>query len=195
MKLLIGTNNLNKLKQFKRILAHHLPEMEVLSLAEVGITDDVEEDGETLLSNAEKKAKYYAEKSHLPTLSDDTGLFVDALNGEPGLHSKRWHTGNEEESYLKILERLKNIPEEKRSARYLGALAFYDPKKKIAWHYEGAIQGTIANEPRPGGGFGYDPIFITQAFNRYYSQLSPEEIDSINHRGLGVKELKIFLKK
>jgi len=189
MKILIGTNNKNKLKQFRRIFSNLGSDIELVSLADVDITDDVEEDADNLLDNAKKKAKFYAEKSGLLTLADDTGLFVDPLNGEPGVHAKRWHDGTELERCHKLLERLRDIPEEKRTCRYTGVLSVYNPEKKEFWNYENNLEGTIAFEPLGTGGFGYDPIFISTAFNEYYSQLTDAERDSISHRGTGIKEL------
>lgn len=194
MRILIGTNNKNKLKQFRRIFNNLDSDAEILSLEETGIKDDVEEDGASLLDNAKKKAKYYAEKSGLPTIADDTGLFVDALNGEPGIHAKRWHTGSEKEKYLLILNRMKNVPNDKRTCRYMGSLAFYNPGNQEFWTYEKGMEGKIAREPHDVGGFGYDAIFISSDFNKYYSELTDEEKDKILHRTLGIRELIKYLK-
>lgn len=188
VKLLIGTNNKNKLKQFKDIFQRLKPELELLSLNEVGITDDVEEDGEDLLANAKKKAEYYGKKSGLLTLSDDLGLFIDALDGEPGLHAKRWHEGTDKDRYLKILERLADVPKDKRTCRYTGVLAVYDPVKNDFWTYQQDVEGRIATEALEGLGFGYDPIVIISESGKYYSQYTDEERAAISHRGRGIKE-------
>jgi len=191
MKILIGTNNENKLKQFRRIFRNLGSDIEPVSLKEVGITSDVEEDDDNLLANAKKKAKFYADASGMITLADDTGLFIDALGGEPGVHAKRWHEGTEKDRYLKIMERMKDISNEKRNCRYSGVLAVYNPKTQEFWTHESSLEGIIANKPMEANGFGYDPIFISTAFNKYYSQLTDEERDSISHRGLGINK---FLK-
>lgn len=191
MKILIGTNNENKLKQFRRIFQNLGADFELISLQEAGIIDDVEEDADNLMDNAKKKARHYAEESQLLTLADDTGLFIDALGGEPGVHAKRWHAGTEKDRYLKILERMKNIPEEKRTCRYTGVLAVYNPMKKEFWTYQNDLEGRIAQKPLEGSGFGYDPIIIINQFNNYYSQLSGAERDALSHRGKGIEE---FLK-
>lgn len=188
MKLLIGTNNQNKLSQFRRIFARLAPDIELLSLADLNITDDVEEDGEDLMANAKKKAEFYGKISGRLALSDDTGLFIDALGGEPGMHARRWHAGTEEERYLKILERMKDVPEGKRTCRYTGVLAVYDPAKDTFWTYENNLEGRIAEAPLPGRGFGYDPIVIINEFDKHYSQLTDEERDYISHRGRGIQE-------
>lgn len=193
MKILIGTNNENKLKQFRRIFCNLGSDVELVSLKEIGITDDVEEDADNLLDNAKKKAQFYGEKSGILTLADDTGLFVDALNGEPGIHAKRWHIGTEKDRYLKILERMKFIPKEKRNCRYSGVVAVYNPELDKFWTFESNLEGIIADEPMEANGFGYDPIFISTEFNKYYSQMTDGEKDLISHRGLGVKEWLRYL--
>ena len=189
MRLLIGTNNKNKLKQFKDIFKNLDENLELLSLEDLEIEDDVEEDSDNLLENAEKKARYYGEKSNIPTLADDTGLFIDALNGEPGTHSRRWLSGTDKDRYMKILERMNKIPKEKRTCYYKGTLVFYNPINKKLWKYEQNVEGVIANTPKEGEGFGYDPIVIIKNTNRYYSDFSEEEKAEISHRGLGAKEL------
>jgi len=169
MKILIGTNNENKLKQFQRIFRNLGSDIELISLKEVGITSDAEEDEDNLLANAKKKAKFYADVSGMITLADDTGLFIDALGGEPGVHAKRWHEGTEKDRYLKIMERMEDISNEKRNCRYNGVLAVYNPETQEFWTHESSLEGIIANKPMEANGFGYDPIFISTAFNKYYS--------------------------
>jgi|WetSurMetagenome_2_1015567.scaffolds.fasta_scaffold136217_2 XTP/dITP diphosphohydrolase len=189
MKILIGTNNENKLRQFRRMFGKFMPEAEVYSLGDMNITDDVEEDGETLFENATKKAKYFGEKSGIITLADDTGLFVDVLDGEPGVHAKRWHAGTEKERNLKLIEKLKNISESERTCRYVGVLAIYNPKNKKSWTYEGKVEGWISDEFKGTSGFGYDQIFKTKAYDgRHYAELDHAEKDLISHRGMGIRE-------
>lgn len=189
MKILIGTNNNNKLGQFIKIFGDLDKSLELLSLQDLAIDDDIKEDKDSLLENAKKKARYYGEKTNIPTLADDTGLFIDALNGEPGIHAKRWFDGTEKDRYMKILEKMKDIPREKRTCRYCGVLVFYSPKTKKIWSYEQDLEGIIADSPKEGGGFGYDPIVIVRCYNKYYSELTDEEKFKINHRGLGVRKL------
>ena len=169
--------------------------MVLFSLRDLNISDDVEEDRDNLLENAKKKAKYYSERSNRLTLADDTGLFIDKLGGQPGVHAKRWHAGTENDRNVKILEMMAAVPKEQRACRYTGVLALYNPENKEFWTYENNLEGTIADEAFGTGGFGYDPIFISTQFNKYYSQLSDEERDSISHRGLGIKELLNYLVK
>ncbi len=193
MDILIGTNNKNKLAQFAQIFTGLDPNIKLFSLQDLGITDDVEEDSDSLLDNAKKKAKHYAEESKMLTVADDTGLFIDALNGEPGVHAKRWYEGTDKDRYLKILEKMQGISEDKRTCRYTGALAAYDPEKSEFWTFQKNIEGKIADNPLEGGGFGYDPIFVCLAYGKRYSQLTDEEKNVISHRGLGAKELLKYL--
>ncbi len=193
MKILIGTHNKNKLDQFKRIFERLGSNIELLSLDDLGIQEDVEEDNDNLLDNAKKKAEHYGEKSKILTLADDTGLFVDALNGEPGVHTKRWHSGGDKDRYMKILEKMKDIPKEKRNCHYEGVLVLYDPDKKSLWVYEQNLEGIIASAPHEGNGFGYDPIVIISG--KYYSEFTDEERYKVSHRGLGVKELLKYLSR
>ncbi len=195
MRILIGTNNKNKLNQFIRIFNELKADIKLLSLREEGITDDVEEDNDNLLENAVKKAKYYGEKSGMLTLSDDTGLFIDALNGEPGVHSKRWHRGTDEDRYRKILEKMENVSYEKRTCKYTGVLAVYDHKTNKLWTYKNDLEGMIAEKPIRGNGFGYDPIFVPVNYKKHYSQLTDKERDEISHRGSGIKEFLLVRRK
>jgi XTP/dITP diphosphohydrolase len=193
MKILIGTHNKNKFKQFKRIFDSLDKSIEILSLNDLNLLEDVEEDSDILLENAKKKAKYYGEKSDLLTLSDDLGLFIDALDGDPGVHTKRWLLGSDKDRYLKILERMKDVPQEKRTCRYKSVLAAYIPGEKNIWLYEQNLEGTIAFDAKEGKGFGYDPIVIVN--NKYYSEFSDEERFKVSHRGRGAKELLEYFKE
>jgi XTP/dITP diphosphohydrolase len=187
MKILIGTHNKNKFGQFERIFEGLDKNIELLSLNDLNIQEDVEEDSDVLLENAKKKARYYGEKSGFLTLSDDLGLFVDALGGEPGVHAKRWLSGTDKDRYIKILERMEGVPAGKRTCRYKAVLVAYIPEEKDFWIYEQSLEGEIADRPKEGVGFGYDPIVIING--KYYSEFSDEERFKAGHRGLGAKKL------
>jgi len=191
MKILIGTNNQNKLAQYRRVFREAKLDVEILSLADLKIDFDVEEDGDNLVDNAQKKAREYAEMSGLLTMADDTGLFVDALDGEPGIHAKRWHAGTEHERCLKLLERLKDVTDNQRSARYIGVVATYDPQSKEAWFFETAAEGFIVDsvdKMKGDNGFGYDPILHVTRFGKNYAELNNDEIDLVSHRTNGIRE-------
>lgn len=194
MKILIGTSHKGKIGQYLRIFKKFMPGAELITIDDLNITSETEEDADNLVDNAKKKAKYYAEISGLLTIADDTGLFIDALNGEPGLHAKRWHDGTENDRCVKILERMENIPEEKRNCSYQGAVAVYDPGKFEFFTSETIEPGRIAFKMAGDGGFGYNPIFIATNFNKYYSELSDDERDSISHRTAGIKKFAEYLK-
>jgi XTP/dITP diphosphohydrolase len=197
MKLLLGTNNLNKIKQFRKIFENLGSDIELVTLRELNISDDVEEDNDSLLDNAKKKARHYGTVSGILSLADDTGFFVDALNGEPGVHAKRWHQGTEEDRYMKILELTKNVPDKKRTCRYTGVLAIYNPISSTFWTYQNNLEGKIAKKPHAKNGFGYDPIVILTEINKYYSELPSKERNRFSHRGKGIAEFvkMINLKK
>lgn len=190
MKVLIGTNNLNKFQEYNHIFAKYAPNIKLFNPSDFKIDDDPEEDADTLLNNAVKKAKFFGKKSGIITLADDTGLFVDALNGEPGINTKRWHKGSDYDRCIKLLECLKGMPWEKRRARYKGAFAAYNPESNKLWKFLGGVEGFISNEFRGDGGFGYDRIFkLTSLEDKYYSELSIKELIEIGDRGRAVKEL------
>lgn len=194
MKILIGTTNKNKFDQFLYIFNKFTDEVELFSLLDFKIKDDVIEDGETLLENAKKKAKFFGQKSGLITLSDDTGLFVDALSGELGLNSKRWHTGTDKERCLKLIEKLKGIPEKERTCRYIGAIAVYNPINTSFFEHQSAVEGYITDDFRGEAIFGYDQIFHSVNFDKNYAELSEDEKMQLSHRGLGVDEFLRYMK-
>jgi non-canonical purine NTP pyrophosphatase (RdgB/HAM1 family) len=194
MKILIGTSNQGKIDQYLRIFKKHMPEAEPVTLSELKITQDVDEDADNLPDNAKKKAEFYGEKSGMLAIADDVGLYIDALGGEPGIHAKRWHNGTENDRCVKILERMENIPEEKRTCSYRGAVAVYNPQEKTYFTSETSEPGKIASKVVEAGGFGYDSIFIATNFNKYYSELSDDERDSISHRTVGIRKFSKRLK-
>lgn len=186
MKILIGTNNLNKLEVYKQAFELYSPEFELFTLTDLGINADPEEDRETLLENAIKKATFFGDTAKIITLADDTGLFCNALNGEPGLHAKRWHTGSDHDRCVKLLERLKG---KNRDCFYKWAVAAYNPFNKKIWQFEYELTGEISDDFKDAGGFGYDKMFMIPSLNKYYSELSKIELAEIGGRGRAVKEL------
>lgn len=193
MEFIIATNNPKKLKELSRILAPL--NIDAVSAKEKGITlDDVEETGTTFAENAFLKANAAFAKTGLPAVADDSGLCVDALDGRPGVFSARYGGENatDEEKYLKLLDELKNVPAEKRTAHFTCAICCILPDgTKI--EAEGICQGNIAFEPSGNGGFGYDPIF--ECDGKSYAQLSAEEKDTVSHRGIALRKLQAMLKE
>jgi XTP/dITP diphosphohydrolase len=197
MQILIGTNNFNKFKNYKDAFNLYAPKIELLKVSDAKVFEEPEEDCDSLLGNAIKKAKFFGEKTGIITLADDTGLFVDAINGEPGINTKRWHKGNDHDRCVKLSERLKDIPTEKCTARYKWAVAAYNPLDNKIWEFECGLEGFISDEFRDAGGFGYDKMFKIASMDKYYSELSTQELIEIGGRGRAVKELivnKSFIK-
>jgi XTP/dITP diphosphohydrolase len=180
--LLVATNNPGKLHEYQEILAG-LP-VDLVSPAEAGLTLDPEETGSTFAQNAIIKAQTFAQASGLLTLADDSGLEIDALNGEPGIYSARYgqtakhdHAGR----YRLVLEKLAGLPAEKRTARFKCVVALATGEKVIGTA-EGTVEGMITFAPKGDGGFGYDPIFFVPEFGRTMAQLTSAEKNTISHR-------------
>jgi XTP/dITP diphosphohydrolase len=179
--LLIASTNQGKLREYREILSE-LP-IDLKTLGDLGITFEVEETGITFRENATLKARAYGQASGMVTFAEDSGLEIDALGGEPGVYSARW--GNTSDYAVKdqmILERLRNVPTEGRTARYVSEAAVVDCAGAV-WNYRGTVEGRIASTPAGDGGFGFDPIFEVPQFGRTMAQLSPEQKHAISHRG------------
>jgi XTP/dITP diphosphohydrolase len=185
MKLLIASQNKHKIEEIKQIF--DLTNIELLDLDQFNDDDDVVEDGKTFLDNAILKAKYFANKYHIPTLSDDSGLVVEALDGRPGINSKRYSGGNDKDNYLKLLEEMKNISN--RKAYFITVIAIYFPDGHI-FHYEGKVHGEIAIAPKGTHGFGYDPIFYLPSLDKHMAELDADRKNQISHRGQALKHVK-----
>ena len=195
MRIVFATGNAGKVREVKAILADL--NMEVLSMKEAGISAEAEENGTTFAENAVIKAKDIAEK--VPgaiVMADDSGLVVDALNGEPGIYSARY-LGEDTPYSIKnanIIERLNGVPVEGRTARFMCAIAAVLPDGRI-FTTEGAIEGYIGYEERGNGGFGYDPIFMVPEYGCSTAELSAEEKNAISHRGKALAAMKTKLQE
>lgn len=197
-KLLIATHNKAKLAEIKHFL-QDLP-LKLISLKEIGIKEDVKEDGKTFEENAIKKALFYAKKSGLPTIADDGGLEIDYLDGEPGVHSRRWideRRASDEELINHTLELLKNVPAQKRGAQLRAVLALSLPEGQLKTA-EGKIRGIIADKPytkKHWQGFPFRCLFYIPEIGKYYNphQMSKEEEKKYNHRLKALKKLKKLL--
>jgi len=158
--------------------------VEVVTLEEVGITQDVEETGATIEENAVLKAHAYARMSGLLTLADDSGLEVDALNGEPGVRSSRY-AGEEADDAQRnayLLHKLADVPEGKRQARFRCVIVISTPDLAVEMT-QGTCEGIISLAPKGAHGFGYDPIFSLPELNKHMAELEPDEKNHISHRG------------
>ena len=187
-EIVLATKNPDKLRE----LAHALQGLpiKVLSHDEVGGWDEVEETGETLVENALLKARVVSAVTGRTCLADDTGLEVDALDGEPGVMSARFAGENATyaDNVKKLLDELYALPEAQRTARFRCVIAIVDPESGEETTVEGAVQGWITNEPRGKGGFGYDPVFMVADLDhprggRTFAEMSLEEKKDVSHRG------------
>jgi XTP/dITP diphosphohydrolase len=193
-KLLLATNNEGKVREYKHMLKD-LP-LELLSLAELGIKTGVDEVGETLEENARLKATTLSRESQLLTLADDSGLEVEVLGGEPGRLSARYagEGASDRDRVEYLLSRLKDVPEEKRSARFRCVIAIAQPDGEVEL-CQGECRGVIALEPRGEAGFGYDPIFYLPELGKTMAELSLEEKNKVSHRGRAAKEAINLLRR
>jgi XTP/dITP diphosphohydrolase len=186
-KLLLATNNWDKIREYKSLLSNR--SYELVTLAEVGITNKVEETGESLEENARLKATAMAAESNLVALADDSGLEVAALGGKPGVISARYagEDASDEERISFLLSQLKDVPWEKRSARFRCVIAVATPAGKIKFS-SGECNGVIAFEPRGKEGFGYDPIFYLPELKETMAELPFEVKNRVSHRGQAVRK-------
>jgi XTP/dITP diphosphohydrolase len=194
MKILIATNNKHKVDEIKNILSNE--EFELFTLSDLNIYIDVEEDKDTLEGNALKKAKEMYEIAKIPTIADDTGLFVEALNNEPGVFSSRYAGENAtyDDNCRKLLKSMINIPEGNRNAYFKTVVCFYESENKH-YFFDGICNGRITTKKFGEKGFGYDPLFIPDGFDRTYAEMSDEEKNSISHREKAFNKAGEFILK
>ena len=191
-RLIFATGNAHKMIEIKEILGE-LP-VEILSMKEAGIEADIEENGSTFEENALIKAKEVCKLAREMVLADDSGLEIDYLNGEPGIYSARYM--GEDTSYRiknkNLIDRLEGVPDEKRTARFVCAIAAAFPDGR-SFVVRGTIEGIIGYEERGENGFGYDPIFYLPERGVSTAELPPEEKNSISHRGNALRKMKELL--
>ena len=195
MKLLIATNNPHKIEEFREIFAE-LP-LEITFPRDEGLDFEPEETGTTFEENAIIKATVFAQVSGLLTIADDSGLEVDALGGEPGVFSARYGgtpKNAHRRRYELVLEKLRDVPDEKRTARFRCALAIVLPQMVVDV-VEGTVEGRITRAPAGDGGFGYDPIFWIPEYGKTLAQVSAAEKHRISHRGRAARAAIPILKK
>lgn len=190
MKIVLASDNAHKLTEFRELFK--AVGVELLSKAESGTVGEVEETGSTFAENAFIKAEAVMRATGLPAIADDSGLCVDALGGDPGVRSARYtgrHEDSDEDRYRLLLNNLAD--REDRSARFVCSLCCVFPNGDVL-RAEGACEGTILRAPRGENGFGYDPIFQPEGFDRSMAELTMEEKNAISHRG---RALVIFRKE
>ncbi len=195
-ELLLATTNPHKLKEYRAIFLVELDlPFRLLSLHDIALDLDVEETGTTFAENAQLKAQAYARASGMLSLADDSGWEIDALGGAPGIYSARF-AGREtsyEERFRLILEQLKGLPVEQRTARFRCAIAIAEPSG-YCQTVEGVLEGVIADSPRGSNGFGYDPIFLVPELGKTLAELPPEQKNRISHRARAARLAAALLK-
>ena len=192
MKLIFATGNENKMREIREILAGR--GYEILSMKEAGIDVDVVEDGKTFAENALIKARAISKIAGELVLADDSGLEIDALGGEPGIYSARYmgHETSYTEKNNNLISRLEGVPDEKRTARFVCAMAavFPDGREETV---VGTMEGRIGYEIAGENGFGYDPIFYLPEYGKTSAEISPEEKNDISHRGKALRAIAELL--
>ena len=197
-KILVATTNPGKITELRACLG---ADIQWLNLTDFKGIAEIKEDGQTFAENARRKAAGYAEATGLWTIADDSGLVVDALGGAPGVKSARFSGDKLQEAertlidhrnIAKVLELLKDVPEEKRTARFVCCLCLASPGK-ILVETEGTLEGLITNREIGENGFGYDPVFLVPHLNKTVAQLTFEEKNAISHRGNAIRKLRPLL--
>ena len=198
MKLVVATRSKHKMREIREILSG-IPDLVVMDLDEAGVEYRPEEEDlepyESFEENARSKARYYWERTGLPTVADDSGLEVDHLGGAPGVRTKRFAPGDDLEGEARdqannahLLSRLEGVPEEGRGARYVCvAAAILGPGDEHT--VRGEADGVVLESPRGSGGFGYDPIIMDRISGRSFAELSPDEKNDRSHRGRAFRAL------
>ena len=195
MKIVLASRNQKKIKELKTLLSESFSEVEIFSLDDVGIHGEIEEDGNTFEENALIKARSAAHPDYI-VAADDSGLEVDALEGAPGVYSARYcgYHASDEENNEKLLRELGDTPMEKRTARYVCAIAAILPNGE-EWVSRSTCEGYIGFELNGTEGFGYDPMFYPLGYRVTFGQVPAEEKHTISHRGKAVRALVEWLKE
>ena len=176
MELLVATHNIHKKEEIQQILG---ADFTVKSLADYNLQEEIVEDGESFNANALIKAKYCFEKTGIPSLGDDSGLVIEALDGRPGIFSARYAGDHDfAKNMAKVLEELEGV--ENRKAYFITVLCYYD--QNGAQYFDGRVRGTILNENKGHQGFGYDPIFVPDNYEITFAEMNPEDKNKISHR-------------
>lgn len=202
MKIVFATNNQHKLQEIRDILGS---EFEIVSLKDIGCDVDIPETGNTLEENAMQKAQYVYDHYNLSCFADDTGLEVEALNGEPGVHSARYAEGTDHDSEANMAKLLRNLEgKDNRKARFRTVIALIQKQdvcpcgctsiKKVN-RFEGIVDGSIATEKHGTAGFGYDPIFVPEGYDKSFAELGESIKNGISHRARAVTKLAEYLKQ
>ncbi len=191
MEIIFASANRHKIEEAREILG---PSFTIISPADLGFRGDIPETHETIRENSEEKARFVWNLFHKPCFADDTGLEVDALGGEPGVYSARYagEPKDPARNVAKLLSRMKDVPDGKRSARFRCVVTYIDPQGRLT-AFNGICEGRINHAPVIEGGFGYDPVFIPEGFSVTMSEMTMEEKNAISHRGKAMDALVCHL--
>lgn len=194
MDIVLATRNKKKVEEMKRILQEM--DINILTMDDFPFCHEVEEDADTFEGNAVKKAISVARCANKTAVADDSGLEVYALNGAPGVRSARYAGENADDiaNIRKLLEEMKDIPDEKRGARFVCCIAVAYPDGKVETFF-GFVEGRIGIEPRGRMGFGYDPVFYPEGYNETFAEMPPEKKDALSHRGKALYMFKEYIMK
>ena len=197
-RILIATRNPGKQQEIRAIL-RDLP-YEIVFPDDIGLYHQPEENGletaDTFEGNARRKAEYFSRRSGLPTAGEDSGIEVISLGGEPGVRSRRFAAPAPDQdaaNNTELLRRLQGAPPERRRARYRAALVFLERPNDIPHTFEGASAGTVLEAPRGNGGFGYDPLFLSDELGKTFGEATPEQKHTVSHRGRACRALAEWL--
>lgn len=185
--LLFATHNAHKLQELRQLL----PDFHIKGLDDLGLEEEIPETGQTLEENSAIKARYLAARRHQAAIADDSGLEVDALDGAPGVYSARYAEGprSDAANMDKLLTALDHTANRAAQFRTVISLVIGDQ----LYAFEGMVRGHLLEEKRGVGGFGYDPLFVPEGFNRTFAEMKPEEKNALSHRSRAVARLKAFI--
>lgn len=188
MKILLASRNKKKIAELRTLMQEYIEDIEILSLDDVGFYDEIIEDGKTFEENAIIKARTGAKLGYI-CVADDSGLEVDALGGAPGVYSARYagEHATDDENNEKLQRQIKDVPNEKCTARYVCVVACVTPWGRD-FYVRQTCEGRIIKEYRGEGGFGYDPMFYVEEFGCTFAETTPEQKNSISHRGKAMRE-------
>ncbi len=195
MEILIATHNPGKIKSYKRIFKEQ--GIEMLTLADLGITDKFDENETTFKANAEAKARFYFNLSQMPTMAEDGGLEIDYLNGEPGVRSRRWlgYEASDQELIDYLKERIKIIPQDKRQARFVAVSCLILSKDEV-YFAENSTEGYLSDEYKKDyqAGFPYRAFFVEKESGKYFMEMNKEEYNKNHHRRKNIDDLIKYIK-
>ena len=196
MELILASRNQKKIKEMETILATHFPGVRILSLDDVGFEGDIEENGTTYEENALIKARTAVEAggNRYAAIADDSGLCVDALNGAPGVYSARYagEGHDDKANNAKLMEDMKDVPDEKRTCRFISAVALARRGRPVLV-VEGKAEGLLLRAPAGENGFGYDPIFVPEGYDKTFAELSSEIKNTISHRARAMEKFLSYI--